>query len=158
MNLYTAGYEGLTIDAFIARLKQAGIDRVLDVREYPLSRKKDFSKNAFARDLAAQGIAYEHNRSLGCPKPIRKQYKEDGDWTTYAREFRAYIRTQGTVLNELVCNAAQQRICMVCYEADARFCHRSLIAEAAQELKPSLDIQHLPFKTTLFDDRLLSVA
>ena len=140
MNLYTAGYEGLTIDAFIARLKQAGIDRVLDVREYPLSRKKGFSKNAFARDLAAQGIAYEHNRSLGCPKPIRKQYKEDGDW------------------NELVCIAAQQRICMVCYEADARFCHRSLIAEAALELKPSLDIQHLPFKTTLFDDRLLSVA
>ena len=44
MNLYTAGYEGLTIDAFIARLKQAGIDRVLDVREYPLSRKKGFSK------------------------------------------------------------------------------------------------------------------
>jgi len=47
---------------------------------------------------------------------------------------------------------------MVCYEADARFCHRSLIAEAAQELKTTLDIQHLPFKTTLFDDRLLSVA
>lgn len=42
MNLYTAGYEGLSINAFIARLKQAGIDKVLDVREYPLSRKKGF--------------------------------------------------------------------------------------------------------------------
>ncbi|SAM34185.1 MULTISPECIES: DUF488 domain-containing protein [unclassified Pseudomonas] len=158
MNLYTAGYEGLSIDAFIARLRQAGIDKVLDVREYPLSRKKGFSKNAFAQCLAAEGIAYEHIRSLGCPKPIRKQYKEDGNWATYAREFRAYIRTQGTVLSELLCSAVELRICMVCYEADASFCHRSLIAEAAQEVEPSLDVQHLPVKTTLFVDRLRSVA
>lgn len=158
MNLYTAGYEGLSIDAFIARLKQAGIDKVLDVREYPLSRKKGFSKKAFAQYLVAQGIAYEHSRPLGCPKPIRKQYKEDGDWATYAREFRAYIRTQGAVLSELVRSAAEQRVCMVCYEADARFCHRSLIAEAAQEVAPTLEASHLPVKTMLFVDRLCSVA
>jgi uncharacterized protein (DUF488 family) len=158
MNLYTAGYEGLSIEAFIARLKQAGIDKVLDVREYPLSRKKGFSKSSFAECLAAEGIIYEHSRPLGCPKPIRKQYKEDGNWATYAREFRAYIRTQGTVLNELISSAAEQRICMVCYEADASFCHRSLIAEAAQEVKTSLQTEHLPVRTTLFVDGLRSVA
>lgn len=158
MNLYTAGYEGLSIEAFIARLKQAGIDKVLDVREYPLSRKKGFSKNSVAECLAAEGIIYEHSRPLGCPKPIRKQYKEDGNWATYAREFRAYIRTQGTVLNELISSAAEQRICMVCYEADASFCHRSLIAEAAQEVKTSLQTEHLPVRTTLFVDGLRSVA
>lgn len=158
MTLYTAGYEGLTIDEFIARLKQAGIDKVLDVREYPLSRKKGFSKNAFALCLAAEGIAYEHSRPLGCPKPVRKQYKEDGNWGTYARHFRAYIRTQGPVLGELVSSAASQRICMVCYEADANFCHRSLIAEAAAELDRSLTTQHLPVKTDAFGGRLRSVA
>lgn len=158
MNLYTAGYEGLTIDAFIARLKQAGIDKVLDVHEYPLSRKKGFSKKAFAQCLAVEGIAYEHSRPLGCPKPIRKQYKEDGDWVAYARGFRAYIRTQDSVLKELVSSAAEQRICMVCYEADANFCHRSLIAESAQALHSSLQTQHLPIKTERFVDRLLSVA
>jgi uncharacterized protein (DUF488 family) len=143
MNLYTAGYEGLSIDAFIAQLKHAGIDKVLDVREYPLSRKKGFSKNALAQCLAVHGITYEHSRPLGCPKPIRKQYKEDGNWSIYARDFRAYIRTQGDVLNSLISNAAVQRICMVCYEADANFCHRSLIAEAAQEVAGSLQTQHL---------------
>ncbi|WP_460147607.1 DUF488 domain-containing protein [Pseudomonas sp. H2_H03] len=158
INLYTAGYEGLSLNAFIARLKQAGIDKVLDVREYPLSRKKGFSNNAFAQCLAAEGIAYEHSRALGCPKPIRKQYKEDGDWAAYACGFRAYIRTQGTVLKALVCSTADQRICMVCYEADAAFCHRSLIAEAAQGLDSSLQTQHLPLRTEPFADRLLSVA
>ncbi len=152
MNLYTAGYEGLSIDAFIAQLKQAGIDKVLDVREYPLSRKKGFSKNAFAQYLALHGIAYEHSRPLGCPKPIRKQYKEDGNWAIYAREFRTYIRTQGDVLNTLISSAATQRVCMVCYEADSNFCHRSLIAEAAQDVMSSLQPQHLSFRTTLFAD------
>lgn len=61
MAIYTAGYEGLSIDAFIARLKQAQIDKVLDVREYPLSRKPGFSKKAFAQCLADAGIAYEHS-------------------------------------------------------------------------------------------------
>ncbi|MCF5052025.1 DUF488 family protein [Pseudomonas syringae] len=158
MNLYTAGYEGLSIDAFIARLKQAGIDKVLDVREYPLSRKKGFSKNAFAQCLAAEGIAYEHSRPLGCPKPIRKQYKEDGNWAAYAREFRVYIRTQASVLSELVSSAVEQRVCMVCYEADASFCHRSLIAEAAEEVDRSLETQHLPLKTARFVGGLQSVA
>ncbi|AUG08402.1 DUF488 family protein [Pseudomonas sp. S09G 359] len=158
MNLYTAGYEGLSIDAFIARLKQAGIDKVLDVREYPLSRKKGFSKNAFAQCLAAEGIAYEHSRPLGCPKPIRKQYKEDGNWAAYAREFRVYIRTQASVLSELASSAVEQRICMVCYEADASFCHRSLIAEAAEEVDRSLETQHLPLKTARFVGGLQSVA
>lgn len=158
MNLYTAGYEGLSIDAFIARLKQAGIDKVLDVREYPLSRKKGFSKKAFAQCLAAEGIAYEHSRPLGCPKPIRKQYKEDGNWAAYAREFRVYIRTQASVLSELVSSAVEQRICMVCYEADASFCHRSLIAEAAEEVDRSLETRHLPLKTARFVGGLQSVA
>lgn len=158
MTIYTAGYEGLAIDAFIARLKQAQIDKVLDVREYPLSRKKGFSKKAFAECLGAAGISYEHNPALGCPKPIRNRYKQDGDWFAYSRAFRTYIRTQDTVLNELVSNAAKQRICMVCYEADAKFCHRSLIAEAAQELDHSLQAKHLPLRIETFVDLLRAVA
>lgn len=158
MTIYTAGYEGLAIDDFIGRLKQAKIDKVLDVREYPLSRKKGFSKKAFALCLSAAGISYEHSPPLGCPKPIRNRYKIDGDWSAYSRDFRAYIQTQDTILNELLSDATEQRICMVCYEADARFCHRSLIAEAAQALDRSLQTKHLPIKTETFAELLRSVA
>lgn len=158
MAIYTAGYEGLNIDAFIARLKQAQIDKVLDVREYPLSRKPGFSKKAFAQCLADAGIAYEHCPPLGCPKPIRNRYKVDGDWGLYARDFRAYIRTQPALLQRLVGDTAEQRICMVCYEADPAFCHRSLIAEAAHELDSTLETQHLPLKIETFADLLRAVA
>ncbi|MBF7144125.1 MULTISPECIES: DUF488 family protein [Pseudomonas] len=155
MAIYTAGYEGLSIDAFIARLKQARIDKVLDVREYPLSRKKGFSKKAFAQCLADAGISYEHCPPLGCPKPIRKSYKLTGDWADYARNFRAYVQTQTDVLLDLAAQASVQRICMVCYEADANFCHRSLIAEAAQQLDADLETRHLPLKIETFADLLL---
>lgn len=38
--LFTLGYEGLSIDAFIARLQAAQVKTIVDVRELPLSRKK----------------------------------------------------------------------------------------------------------------------
>lgn len=158
MALYTAGYEGLTFDAFLARLKQAQIDKVLDVREYPLSRKPGFSKKAFAERLAAAGIAYEHCPPLGCPKPIRNRYKVDGDWGQYAQDFRLYVRTRNDLLLDLAAKASGERICMVCYEADPNFCHRSLIAEAVQELDPVSEIRHLPLKIGTFADLLREVA
>lgn len=45
-SLFTFGYEGLTIEAFIARLNEAGVRTIIDVRELPLSRKKGFSKGS----------------------------------------------------------------------------------------------------------------
>ncbi|GAC1029329.1 DUF488 domain-containing protein [Pseudomonas sp. No.21] len=158
MNIYTAGYEGLSIDTFIARLQEAGIDKVLDVREYPLSRKPGFSKKAFAECLAKAGIAYEHEPALGCPKPVRKRYKEDGDWAAYERGFNAYIKTQDERLHGLLADAASERICMVCYEADARFCHRNLIAQRAHSLDSALQAVHLPLKATAVADLFPAVA
>ena len=83
--LFTFGYEGLTIDDFIARLKDARVNLIVDVRELPLSRKKGFSKSAFREHLAAAGIGYEHRPALGCPKPVRDQYRADSDWTSCCR-------------------------------------------------------------------------
>ena len=87
--LFTLGYEGLAIDAFIERLIAAHVKTVVDVRELPLSRKKGFSKKSFCEALAAQGIAYQHAPALGCPKPVRNQYKLDSNWQTYTRDFLA---------------------------------------------------------------------
>ena len=120
--LFTLGYEGLTTDAFIARLQAAQVKTVVDVRELPLSRKKGFSKTAFCTALATHGIA--HAPALGCPKPIRNQYKTDGNWQTYTREFLKYIQTQDASLRELVKIAQATPACLVCFEADYSSCVR----------------------------------
>ena len=67
--LFTLGYEGLTIEAFIARQQAAQVKTALDVRELPLLRKKRFSKSAFCFALSTHAIAYLHAPALSCPSP-----------------------------------------------------------------------------------------
>jgi uncharacterized protein (DUF488 family) len=83
MTLYTFGYEGLSVAAFLAQLKKAGVKTVLDVRQLPLSRKPGFSKRSLAETLHEAGIVYAHLPAFGCPREIRDRYKLDGDWSAY---------------------------------------------------------------------------
>ena len=149
-SLFTLGYEGLTIDPFIARLQAAQVKTVVDVRELPLSRKKGFSKTAFCAALATQGIAYLHAPALGCPKPIRNQYKADANWQKYTKDFLKYIKTQDASLRELVKIAHATPACLVCFEADFSMCHRTFVAREARRLGGPV-VTHLTARTALPD-------
>jgi uncharacterized protein (DUF488 family) len=50
--IYTIGYEGASVDAFMAALRKAGVALVLDIRAAPVSGRKDFSKTPLAQHLA----------------------------------------------------------------------------------------------------------
>ncbi|MBM3927915.1 MAG: DUF488 domain-containing protein, partial [Sphingomonadales bacterium] len=58
MTIYTIGYEGATQGEVIAALERAGVKRVIDVRQLPLSRRPGFSKSSLAASLAERGIDY----------------------------------------------------------------------------------------------------
>lgn len=148
--LYTFGYEGLTIQAFIERLERARVQLIVDVRELPLSRKKGFSKTAFREALAVAGIAYEHRPALGCPKPVRNQYKADGDWQGYTRGFLAYLATQKAEIVDLTKTSLAQTACLVCVEADFGYCHRTYVARAAHQAGAPA-VQHLTARTVIAD-------
>jgi uncharacterized protein (DUF488 family) len=156
-SLYTFGYEGLDIAAFIARLKEARVRHIADVRELPLSRKKGFSKTAFREQLAAAGIAYSHWPALGCPKPIRNQYRQDTNWSRYTQDFLAYLQTQTAAVRELAQFAREANTCLVCFEADFSMCHRTYVARAAQGLGAP-PVQHLTAKTVFPDLSLRAAA
>lgn len=156
-SLFTFGYEGLSIEAFISRLKDARVDLIVDVRELPLSRKKGFSKSAFREALAASGIGYEHRPALGCPKPVRDQYKVDGDWDRYTQGFMAYLDGQGAEIDDLAETTRRQRACLVCFEADFNFCHRTYVARAVHTAGGPL-VQHLSAKTVTADSPALLAA
>ncbi|QVL44838.1 MAG: DUF488 domain-containing protein [Methylophilaceae bacterium] len=146
--LYTFGYEGLTIESFINRLKETGVKTIIDVRELPLSRKKGFSKKSFAANLHAAGIAYAHMPALGCPKPIRNAYKLNSSWSEYTKEFNAYLATQTSAIKELSKISHSTSACLICFEADFNLCHRSLIARACQNLD-GVKVSHITAKTMI---------
>jgi uncharacterized protein (DUF488 family) len=149
-HLFTLGYEGLDIDAFVARVRGAGVKAIVDVRELPLSRKKGFSKSAFRDALGAAGLEYFHVPALGCPKDIRARYKEDGDWARYTKDFLAYIGGQDVIVRELVALSKTTAACLVCFEADYTMCHRTYVARAARS-SGAPEVMHLTAKTALPD-------
>ena len=156
-NLYTFGYEGIDIDAFVARLLQADVRTIVDVRELPLSRKKGFSKNSLREQLAAVGIRYFHVSPLGCPKEIRDRYREDGNWKEYTRTFMAHLKTQVTALRELAKISRSATTCLICFEADFSMCHRTYVAREAHRIGAPT-VKHLTAKTVFLDQALRVAA
>ncbi|NJP04422.1 MAG: DUF488 domain-containing protein [Chloroflexaceae bacterium] len=141
----TIGYEGHTPATFFAQLTAHTIQTLVDIRESPISRKAGFSKSALQAAANAHQIHYLHMRALGCPRPIRNDYREDKDWTGYTRRFLAHLDTQHDALNTLLQRIEHERCCLLCLEADYHCCHRSLVAERlAQMTSQHLSVIHLP--------------
>lgn len=131
MRIYTIGYEATTMDEFIAALKGAGVEQLIDVRAIPQSRRPGFSKNMLAASLGAAGIGYVHLKHLGTPKPGRDAAKK-GDVAT----LRAVYANQ-LGLPEAQAEAARMRAlaeekpsALLCFERNPGHCHRTLLLAA----------------------------
>ncbi len=144
--LFTLGYEGISLPQFLKVLSSREVSVVIDVREMPLSRKPGFSKSALREGCENANIDYEHWCSLGCPKPIREAYKIDKNWAIYVRKFKRHLPGISEEIERLASRSLRERICLVCFEADPALCHRSLIAVAVKEACPQIDIVHINSK------------
>src|SRR3954454_7322127 len=69
--LYTIGYERLLPAALVNELELAGVERLIDVRFRPQSRRPGMSKTRLGDLLGDHGIRYEHRKALGTPPDIR---------------------------------------------------------------------------------------
>ena len=127
--ILTIGYEGAVQDAVLNRLAAAEIGLLIDVRAVPQSRKPGFSKRLLAGSMSARGIAYVHLRDLGTPKPGREAARR-GDAAGMTRVFNEHMNTLAakTALDQAVDLARANRCCLLCFEADHRLCHRSIVA------------------------------
>ena len=70
--LFTIGYQGRALEELVAMLHAHRIDRVIDIRELPLSRRRGFSKTPLGDALRAAGIDYIHARIAGNPYRVEK--------------------------------------------------------------------------------------
>ena len=142
--LFTTGYEQhKTPDALVRALVAAGVVRLLDVRELPLSRRRGFSKTRLAAALADAGIVYEHQHALGNPKPLRDLYRAGRQGEGEAG-YRAHIRNGSSwAVDELAGLLAGVPTCLLCFEADHRHCHRQLIVEELAARGVAFEARHL---------------
>lgn len=73
--LFTIGYEGISIDAFLNALILNNVIALVDVRKNPISMKYGFSKTKFANYIQTAGLSYFHIPDLGVPSELRKELK-----------------------------------------------------------------------------------
>jgi uncharacterized protein (DUF488 family) len=130
MKLFTIGYQAATQAEVIARLQAAGVQVLVDVRAVAASRRAGFSKTLLAAGLAEAGIDYVHLRGLGTPAAGRTAARA-GRVAEMQALYTDYLEHEPAAQAELAQAAeiaSERPAALLCLEADARVCHRSLIA------------------------------
>ena len=132
--LFTIGYEKASQAEIVAALKAAGVARVIDVRDRPLSRRAGFSKRQLQAGLEQAGLGYVHLQALGMP-PEGREANRRRQWPRFWRIVEAKLATAEAehALEEAAALAAEAPSCLLCYEADWRICHRSHVADRLAE-------------------------
>ena len=128
--LATIGYQASTLPEVIGRLSAAGVEIVIDVRAIAASRRPGFSKTLLAASLGEAGIGYVHLRALGTPKAGR-QAARAGRVAEMREIYEAHLEEPDAQaqLAQAAVLAAERPAALLCFEADARGCHRKIIAE-----------------------------
>jgi uncharacterized protein (DUF488 family) len=129
MKLATIGYERATQAAVIDKLQAAGVEVVIDVRAVAASRRAGFSKTLLSASLNDAGIGYVHLRQLGTPKPGREAARK-GKVAEMHEIFKAHMAEPAAQLElaKATAIAADKTAALLCYEADACGCHRTILA------------------------------
>jgi len=105
---------------FLHVLRAYQIELVLDIRRFPTSRYRHFTREQLRDCLEQHGIVYQHVGRLG-------GFRKGG--------YRAYMETREferglTYVEEL---AASKRVVLMCAELHVLRCHRRFIADALKE-------------------------
>lgn len=143
--LLTVGHGTASQPEFRKLLEEAGIRAVVDVRIAPGSRKfPHFGRDLLEQWLPAAGIEYRWEKRLG---GFRKLPPDSPDVALRNESFRAYAAYMRSsdfalALEDLIRQAGEQRVTIMCSETLWWRCHRRLIADHAV-LLDGVDVDHL---------------
>ncbi|HEX8938114.1 MAG TPA: DUF488 domain-containing protein [Sphingomicrobium sp.] len=139
--IFTIGYEGATVPEFIAALKNARVERVIDVRALPLSRRPGFSKSTLRAALEQVGIEYVHLKALGTPAEGRAAARA-GRHDELKRIYAGQLELPEAMVQsaQMLGLARERPSALLCMERAPVHCHRSLLLDAAA---PDAQVVHL---------------
>ncbi|MDN4162994.1 DUF488 domain-containing protein [Nocardioides abyssi] len=156
--LLTVGHGTADRDGLRDLLLSADVDRLVDVRRFPGSRRNpDVSRDAMEQWVPAAGIDYAWEPRLGGRRSVPKGQDPavDGWWRVTAfRGYAAHMRTDEfrAGLDELLSGAAAGTTAIMCSESLWWRCHRRMVADALTLLH-GVPVHHLAHdgRTTLHE-------
>ncbi len=141
--VYTAGYGGRSVDAFLDGLLRAGVRRVIDVRRNPVARRYGFHGKTLGRLCSKLDLDYRHFPELGVPSDERRGLTTKADYDALlARYELTTLRREREAVRTVARLSADEASALVCAEADPACCHRSRLAEAVSR-DTALPVRHL---------------
>lgn len=141
--VFTAGYEGLSVDAFLDMLSSNGVKRIIDVRNNPIARRYGFHKSTLSRLAGNLEIEYNHVPELGIQSKLRQNLDDQSD---YNRLFDRYENTtlasSVSAINSVAELCLKKPSVLVCMEREHCNCHRGRLAPYVSR-KTKLPVEHL---------------
>lgn len=144
MRILTIGFTQTSAENFFRRLKQAGAQRVIDVRLNNVSQLAGFAKkhdlSYFLQQLC--GIEYVHLAELAPTRELLADYRAaGGSWQQYEKRFLALLASRK--IETSLSKSLVSEGCLLCSEARPHRCHRRLVAEYLQRQWGDIEIAHL---------------
>ena len=133
--LYSVGHGARPVEELVETLRAAGIERLVDVRSFPGSRKHPkFGREALAASLQASGIEYVWRKDLG---GFRQPLARSPHTALESKGFRGYADHMETdefeaALAWLMQAGEQRRTVFMCAETLWWRCHRRLLSDAVE--------------------------
>lgn len=139
--IFTIGYEGLDIDAFLDIMIKNSIQIVVDVRFNPFSMNFDFIRKKLSQRLDKVGIQYENIKSLGIEGSLRKNLNSNEDYKKLFIMYREQLADKKEDIDKVIELGKENRIALLCFERDKNMCHRGVLAEELD--KKGMLVAHL---------------
>lgn len=135
--LFTIGYEGISLEKYIDLLIIRDVKVLCDVRKNAFSQKYGFSKSQLEKACEGVSIKYVHVPQLGIDSDKRQELNCQAD---YDRLFKLYESTTLIQNKEYLLMVRElidkyQRVALTCFEKNPLQCHRSYIAKELMKLE-----------------------
>ncbi len=131
---YTVGHSTRTEEELLSLLAHYRIERLVDVRTVPKSRRvPHFNKEHLSSLLPRHQMEYRHQPALGGLRKSNDPRSPNQGWRNASfRGYADYMQTEGFEkgLNSLLSGTAGKRIALMCAEAVPWRCHRLLLSDA----------------------------
>lgn len=130
----TIGFAGKTAEQFFRLLTEAGVKKVIDIRENRTGQLSGYAKwpdlEFFLRRVAEIDYLYEPRLA---PSPeTRDAYYETKNWPAYESAFLNLMRERD-IPQSLNLSLYMESVALLCSEPQPEKCHRKIVAELVRE-------------------------
>ena len=152
--IFTVGHSSHSWGDFLSLLQAHDVTKIIDVRSRPMSRFAHFNRPELTRRLGDAGIAYRFSGDVLGGRPAHGAADYEAMATAVA--YRAGV-------TDVVCEAVEDRLALMCSEHDPLMCHRCLLVARSLSAFRDAPVLHILRDGTLetqqeAEDRLLRLT